>query len=224
LWYNPARRAIGPFVHLAQILPEVTNLRKVGSNLNRDEAWQIVTEYTRSDSLRKHMLSVEAAMRAYATHFKANPDEWGVVGLLHDFDYERYPDVAVEGHPVVGSKILRERGVSEDIIRGILSHATEVTGVQRETLMEKTLFAVDELTGLITATALVRPSKNIADVTVSSVKRKWKDKAFAAGVNRTEIEQAARDLNVPLDEHIDLVLQAMQAIAPTLGLDGRLGL
>ena len=191
--------------------------------MNRDEAWQIVTEYTSSDSLRKHMLSVEAAMRAYATRFNANPDEWGVVGLLHDFDYERYPDVAVEGHPVVGSKILRERGVPEDIIRGILSHATEVSGVQRETLMEKALFAVDELTGLITATALVRPSKNIADVTVSSVKRKWKDKAFAAGVDRTEIEQAARDLNVPLDEHIGVVLQAMQAIAPTLGLDGRLG-
>ena len=191
--------------------------------MNRDEAWQIVTEYTSSDSLRKHMLSVEAAMRAYATRFNANPDEWGVVGLLHDFDYERYPDVAVEGHPVVGSKILRERSVSEEIIRGILSHATEVTGVQRETWMEKALFAVDELTGLITATALVRPSKNIADVTVSSVKRKWKDKAFAAGVDRTEIEQAARDLNVPLDEHIGVVLQAMQAIAPMLGLDGRLG-
>ena len=192
--------------------------------MNRDEAWQIVTEYTRSDSLRKHMLSVEAAMRAYASRFNADPDDWGVVGLLHDFDYERYPDVAVEGHPVVGSKILRERGVSEDIIRGILSHATEVTGVQRETLMEKTLYAVDELTGLITATALVRPGKNIADVTVSSVKKKWNSKAFATGVDRTEIEQAARDLNVPLDEHIGLVLQAMQAIAPTLGLDGRLGL
>jgi putative nucleotidyltransferase with HDIG domain len=192
--------------------------------LNRDEAWQIVTEYTASDSLRKHMLSVEAALRAYATRFDADPDDWGIVGLLHDFDYERYPDVAVEGHPVVGSKILRDRGVSEDIIRGILSHATEVTGVQRETLMEKTLYAVDELTGLITATALVRPSKNIADVSVSSVKRKWKDKAFAAGVDRTEIEQAARDLNVPLDEHTGVVLQAMQAIAPALGLDGRLGL
>src|SRR5512140_3056592 len=187
--------------------------------MNRDEAWQLVTEYTQSDSLRKHMLSVEAAMRAYAPRFNADPDEWGVVGLLHDFDYERYPDVAVEGHPVVGSKILRERGVSEEIIRGILSHATEVTGVQRETLMEKTLYAVDELTGLITATALVRPSKNIADVTIASVKRKWKDKAFAAGVDRAEIEQAARDLNVPLDEHIGVVLQAMQAIAATLGLD-----
>ena len=191
--------------------------------MDRDEAWQIVTEYTSSDSLRKHMLSVEAAMRAYAARFNAEPDRWGVVGLLHDFDYERYPDVAVEGHPVAGSKILRERGVSEEIIRGILSHATEVSGVQRETLLEKTLYAVDELTGLITATALVRPSKNIADVTVASIKKKWNNKAFAAGVNRSEIEQAARDLNVPLDEHIGVVLQAMQAIAPTLGLDGRLG-
>ena len=190
--------------------------------MNRDEAWQLVTEYTASDSLRKHMLSVEAAMRAYADRFRADPDLWGVVGLLHDFDYERYPDVAVEGHPVVGSKILRERGVPEEIIRGILSHATEVTGVERETTMEKALFAVDELTGLITAVTLVRPTKNIADVKVSSVKKKWKDKAFAAGVNRAEIEQAAQDLGMPLDEHIGVVLQAMQAIAPTLGLDGNL--
>ena len=190
--------------------------------MNRDEAWQLVTEYTASDSLRKHMLSVEEAMRAYADRFRADPDLWGVVGLLHDFDYERYPDVAVEGHPVVGSKILRERGVPEEIIRGILSHATEVTGVERETTMEKALFAVDELTGLITAVTLVRPTKNIADVKVSSVKKKWKDKAFAAGVNRAEIEQAAQDLGMPLDEHIGVVLQAMQAIAPTLGLDGNL--
>jgi putative nucleotidyltransferase with HDIG domain len=191
-------------------------------NMNREEAWQIVTEFTASDSLRKHMLSVEAAMRAYAPRFNGDTELWGTIGLLHDFDYERYPDIAVDGHPVVGSKILRERGVSEEIIRCILSHATEVSGVQRVTPMEKALFAVDELTGLITATALVRPSKNIADVTVSSVKKKWKDKAFAAGVDRTEIEHAAADLGVPLDEHIGVVLQAMQAIAPTLGLDGSL--
>jgi len=191
-------------------------------NMNREEAWQIVTEFTASDSLRKHMLSVEAAMRAYAPRFNGDVELWGTIGLLHDFDYERYPDIAVDGHPVVGSKILRERGVNEEIIRCILSHATEVSGVQRVTPMEKALFAVDELTGLITATALVRPSKNIADVTVSSVKKKWKDKAFAAGVDRTEIEHAAADLGVPLDEHIDVVLRAMQAIAPTLGLDGSL--
>jgi putative nucleotidyltransferase with HDIG domain len=190
--------------------------------MNRDEAWQLVTEYTHSDSLRKHMLSVEAAMRAYAPRFNGDIEEWSLVGLLHDFDYERYPDVAVEGHPVVGSKILREKGVSEEIIRCILSHAEEVTGVDRVTPMEKTLYAVDELTGLITATTLVRPSKNIADVTVSSVKKKWKDKGFAAGVDRTEIEHAAATLGVPLDEHIDIVLKSMQAIAPTLGLDGSL--
>ncbi len=190
--------------------------------MNRDGVWQLVTEYTQSDSLRKHMLSVEAAMRAYAPRFNGDVEVWGVTGLLHDFDYERYPDVAVEGHPVVGSKILREKGVSEEIIRCILSHAEEVTGVDRVTPMEKTLYAVDELTGLITATTLVRPSKNIADVTVSSVKKKWKDKAFAAGVDRTEIERAAVALGVPLDEHIDVVLKAMQAVAAALGLDGRL--
>lgn len=192
------------------------------SSMNRDEAWAIVTEFTASDSLRKHMLSVEAAMRAYAPRYHGDRDWWGVVGLLHDFDYERYPDVAVEGHPVVGSRILRERGVDEDLIRCILSHATEVSGVTRETDMEKALYAVDELTGLITATALVRPDKNIASVEVSSVKKKWKNKAFAAGVDRAEIEHAAADLGVPLDEHIAIVLQAMQAIAPTLGLDGSL--
>lgn len=190
--------------------------------MNRDEAWNTVTEFTASDSLRKHMLSVEAAMRAYAPRFGADPDRWGVVGLLHDFDYERYPDVAADGHPVIGSRILRERGVDEELIRCILSHATEVTGVTRHTDMEKALYACDELTGLITAVALVRPSKNIADVTVSSVKKKWKDKVFAAGVDRAEIEHAAADLGVPLDEHIGRVLQAMQAIAPALGLDGSL--
>jgi putative nucleotidyltransferase with HDIG domain len=190
--------------------------------MNRDEAWAIVTEYTASDSLRKHMLSVEAAMRAYAPRYEGDVELWGVVGLLHDFDYERYPDVAVAGHPVVGSEILRERGVSEEIIRAILSHATEVSGVERVTIMEKALYAVDELTGLITATALVRPNKNIADVDLSSIKKKWKNKAFAAGVDRTEIEHAAVDLGVPLDEHITVVLHAMQAIAPTLSLDGSL--
>jgi putative nucleotidyltransferase with HDIG domain len=190
--------------------------------MNRDEAWAIVTEYTASDSLRKHMLSVEAAMRAYAPRYDSDVDLWGVVGLLHDFDYERYPDVAVAGHPLMGSKILRERGVSEEIIRAILSHATEVTAVERVTTLEKALYAVDELTGLITATALVRPNKNIADVDLASIKKKWKNKAFAAGVDRTEIEHAAVALGVPLEEHILVVLHAMQAIAPALSLDGSL--
>jgi putative nucleotidyltransferase with HDIG domain len=190
--------------------------------MNREEAWAIVTEYTASESLRKHMLSVEAALRAYAPRFNGDVELWGVVGLLHDFDYERYPDVAAQGHPMMGSNILRERGVSEDIIRAILSHATEVTGVKRVTDLEKALYAVDELTGLITATALVRPDKNIASVEVSSVKKKWKNKGFAAAVDREEIEHAAADLGVPLDEHIGVVLHAMQAIAPTLSLDGSL--
>src|SRR5512139_1337973 len=190
--------------------------------MNREEAWAIVTEYTASDSLRKHMLSVEAAMRAYAPRYHGDVELWGVVGLLHDFDYERYPDVTAQGHPVMGAKMLRERGVSEEIIRAILSHATEVTGVERVTDLEKALYAVDELTGLITATALGRPSKNIADVNVSSVKKKWKDKTFAAAVDRTEIEHAEAALGVALDEHIGVVLQAMQTIAPTLGLDGSL--
>ena len=211
LWYNSPNLT---GTHTCQVSYEV--------DMNRDEAWIIVTEYTASDSLRKHMLSVEAAMRAYAPRYEGDVELWGVVGLLHDFDYERYPDVAVEGHPLVGSKILRERGVSEEIIRAILSHATEVTEVERVTPMEKTLYAVDELTGLITATALVRPNKNIADVDLTSIKKKWKNKAFAAGVDRTEIEHAAVALGVPLDEHILVVLHAMQAIAPTLSLDGSL--
>lgn len=188
--------------------------------MNREDAWKLVTEWTHGDSLRKHMLSVEAGMRAYARRFGEDEDTWGTVGLLHDFDYERFPDVAAEGHPMVGSRVLRELGWPEEIIRCILSHATEISGVQRQTLMEKALFAVDELTGLITAVTLVRPSKNIADVKLSSIKKKWKDRAFAAGVHREEIVQAAVDLGVPLDEHIEVVLAAMQSAAAVLGLDG----
>ena len=188
--------------------------------MNRDDAWKLVTEWTQSDSLRKHMLAVEAGMRAYARRFGEDEQKWATVGVLHDFDYERYPNVAAEGHPVVGSRVLREMGWPDEIIRCILSHATEVTGVERRTTMEKTLYAVDELTGLITAVTLVRPGKNIADVQVSSIKKKWKDKAFAAGVHREEIEQAAADLGIPLDEHIGVVLGAMQEAAPALGLNG----
>lgn len=188
--------------------------------MNREAAWALMTEFTESSSLRRHMQSVEVAMRAYAPRFNGDPDMWGVVGLLHDFDYEQYPDVAVEGHPVVGSKILRERGVSENIIRAILSHAEEITGVKPESDMEKTLLAVDELTGFLIAVALVRPSKDIRDVKLKSVRKKWKDKAFAAPVNRDEIEHAASVLGVPLDEHITIVLEAMQANAEALGLTG----
>jgi putative nucleotidyltransferase with HDIG domain len=186
----------------------------------REQAWAIVTEHTGSDSLRRHMLAVEAAMQAYALRFGGDPDVWGVTGLLHDFDYERYPDISTEGHPVVGSRILRERGVPEEIIRAILAHAEEITGVVPETPMEKALVAVDELTGFLIAVALVRPSHSIVDVELKSVKKKWKDRAFAAPVHREQIEQAADRLGVPLDEHIQVVLDAMKNNATTLGLAG----
>jgi putative nucleotidyltransferase with HDIG domain len=167
------------------------------------------------------MLAVEAAMRAYARKYGEDEELWGVVGLIHDFDYEQNPDLTVEGHPLVGAKILRERGWPEEIIRAVLSHASEYTGVPRETLMEKALYAVDDLTGLLVAVALVRPSKNILDVKLKSVRKKWKDKAFAAAVNRQEIEHAADDLDVDLQEHIQIVLEAMKGIAPELGLAGQ---
>ena len=188
--------------------------------MDREQAWSIVNEFTQSDSLKRHMLAVEAAMRVYAPRFNGDPDLWGVVGLLHDFDYEQNPDIAVEGHPVVGSKILRERGASETIIRAILSHAEEITGVAPESDMEKALLAVDELTGFIVAVTLVRPTKSVTDVKLKSVKKKWKTKAFAAPVNREEIEHAAENLGVPLDEHIQLVLDAMKDNAEALGLAG----
>ncbi|MCA0453246.1 MAG: HDIG domain-containing protein [Chloroflexi bacterium] len=188
--------------------------------MDRNQAWSIVTEYTQGDSLRRHMLAVETAMRAYAPRFGGDPELWGAVGLLHDFDYEKYPDVAVEGHPVVGSKILRERGISDEIIKAIMAHAEEITGVKPETPMEKTLVAVDELTGFLIAVALVRPSKSILDVELKSVKKKWKDRTFAAPVHREEIEHAAAALGVPLDEHIQIVLDAMKANAEQLGLVG----
>lgn len=186
--------------------------------MNREQAWAIVTEFTQSESLRRHMLAVEAAMRAYAPRYGGDPEVWGNTGLLHDFDYERYPDVAVEGHPVVGSRILRERGVPDEIVKAILAHAEEITSVKPETHMEKTLVAVDELTGFLIAVALVRPSKSIGDVELKSVRKKWKDKLFAAPVNRQEIEHAAEQLGVPLDEHIQIVLDAMKANAASLGL------
>jgi putative nucleotidyltransferase with HDIG domain len=184
----------------------------------REEAWNLVCEHIVNESLRRHMLSVEAAMRAYALRFGSDPDLWGVVGLLHDFDYERYPNVTSDGHPNRGAEILRRKGIDEGIIRAILAHASEVTGIEPESLMEKTLVAVDELTGFIIAVALVRPSRSILDVELKSVKRKWKDKAFAAPVNREEIERAAALLNVSLDEHIQLVLDAMKERAGELGL------
>lgn len=179
-------------------------------------------EYTASDSLRKHMLSVEAAMRAYAEKFGEDPDRWGITGLIHDFDYERYPNNAhspTEEHPAEGVRILRSKGFPEDILEAILGHG-DYMGVRRESKMAKTLYAVDELTGLITATALVRPSKSVMEVEAKSVRKKMKDKAFARGVNRDDVINGARDLGVDLDEHIDFVIRAMQGVAPTLGLAG----
>lgn len=186
----------------------------------REQALALMQEYTQNDSLRRHMLAVECAMRAYAPRFSGDVDTWGIVGLLHDFDYERYPDVAIEGHPVVGSKILQERDIDPAIIRAILSHAEEITGITPESPMEKTLLAVDELTGFLIAVVLVRPTRSILDLELKSIKKKWKDRAFAAPVNREEIEHAAQALGVPLDEHIQIVLDAMKANAADLGLVG----
>ena len=191
--------------------------------MNREQAWELVTEWTASVSLRHHMLAVEAAMRAYAHHFGADEALWGVTGLLHDFDYERYPDMtASDGHPLTGMRVLGDMNVDESIIRAIAAHASERTGVQPETPMEKTLVAVDELTGFLTAVALVRPSRDIRDITkIKSVRNKWKDHSFAAAINREEIEHAAQALGVDLwEEHIPRVLDAMKAIATELELDG----
>jgi predicted hydrolase (HD superfamily) len=168
------------------------------------------------------MLSVEAAMRTYAAHFGEDPERWGLAGLVHDFDYERFPNEshsATEEHPAEGVRILRTKGFPEDILTAILGHAN-YSGVQRESKMAKTLFAVDELTGLITATALVRPSKSVMEVEAKSVRKKMKDKAFARGVSRDDVINGAADLGVDLDEHIAFVISAMQGVAPSLGLAG----
>ena len=188
----------------------------------REETLAIMHEYTASDSLRKHMLSVEAGMRAYAEKFGEDVDRWGIAGLIHDFDYERYPNnahSATEEHPAEGVRILRQKGYPEDILEAILGHAN-YSGVPRTSKMAKTLYAVDELTGLITATALVRPSRSVMEVEARSVRKKMKDKAFARGVNRDDVIEGAVDLGVDLDEHIDFVIRAMQAVAPSLGLAG----
>ena len=188
----------------------------------REQTLALMHEYTASDSLRKHMLSVEAAMRAYAEKFGEDVERWGTTGLIHDFDYERYPNSEhspTEGHPAEGVRILRDRGYPADILRAILGHAT-YSGVPRDTPMAKTLFAVDELTGLITATALVRPTKNVHEVETKSVRKKMKDKAFARGVSREDVMTGAEELGVDLDMHIAFVIAAMQAVAADIGLAG----
>jgi putative nucleotidyltransferase with HDIG domain len=187
--------------------------------MNRPEAFEIVKEYIQNENLLRHMLAVEAAMRFYAEKFGEDVETWGITGLLHDFDWEIHP--TLEDHPQAGAPILRDLGVDETIVRAILSHADH-TGVPRETKLEKTLMACDEITGLITAVALVRPSRSLYDLSASSVKKKWKDKSFAAGANRAEIEVATADLGIPLWDHVDNVILAMRRIAPDLGLEGNL--
>jgi putative nucleotidyltransferase with HDIG domain len=185
---------------------------------DRTTAWALLAEFTQSESLRKHALAVEACMRAYARKFGENEELWGVVGLIHDFDYERYP--SLDDHPYRGNEILEQRGYSDGIRRAIMSHA-EYTGVTREIPMEKALFACDELAGFITAVALVKPGKSLAEVDAKSVRKKMKDKAFARSVNRDDIVNGARDLGLDLDEHIAFCIDALKGIAKDLGLAGQ---
>ena len=188
--------------------------------LSRADALDLMHEYTPSDALRKHMYAVEAAMRAYARKYGEDEEPWGVVGILHDFDYERWPNPdhsPTEEHPSEGSKILAARGYPEQLRRAILGHAS-YTEVPRDTLLAKVLYAVDELCGFLVACALVRPSRSLADLEVSSVKKKLKDKAFARGVNRDEVRQGAEELGVPLDEHIQFVIEALRPGERELGL------
>jgi len=183
--------------------------------MDRNQAWGLLCEYTQSESLRKHMLAVEACMRAYARKFGEDEDNWGITGLLHDFDYEKYPTPAE--HPFVGNKILEERGYPEEMRRAILSHA-DYSGVKRESRMEKTLYACDEIAGFITASALVKPNKSLAEVEAKSVRKKMKDKAFARSVNRDDIINGAADLGGDLEEHISVCIEAMKGIAAELRL------
>ncbi len=190
---------------------------------NRDDAWNLMTSYTASESLRRHMLAVEAAMRAYARIFGDDEERWGMAGLLHDFDYEQHPNPKAEAdaneHPLFGARILEEQGYPDDVIYAIKTHA-DYLDLPRNSRMDKTLFAVDELTGLITAAALVRPDKSLHNLEARSVRKKMKDKAFARGVNREDVVSGAQDLGVDLDHHIATVIAAMREIAPQLGLDG----
>jgi len=185
--------------------------------LSREQAWALVTEYTQSESLRKHMLGVEAAVRGYARHFGEDEDDWGAVALLHDFDYERYPDQ--QNHPFRGVEILQAKGYPEWVTRAILSHA-DYSGVPRESRLEKTLYACDEMSGFVTAAALVRPSKSVLDLEPASVVKRMKDKAFARAVNRDDLRRGAEELGLPLDQHIANVIAFMRERADALGLRG----
>ena len=185
--------------------------------MDRESAWKLLCEYTQSESLRKHMLAVEACMRAYAHKHGEDEEKWGITGLLHDFDYEKYP--TPQEHPFAGNKVLEERGYPEEVRRAIMSHA-DYTGVKRESSMEKTLFACDELAGFITATALVKPGKSLAEVDARSIRKKMKDKAFARSVSRDDIINGATEMGVDLDQHITFCIEAMKKIAKELGLAG----
>lgn len=193
------------------------------STKTRDDAWALMTEYTEGESLRRHMLAVEASMRAYAREFGEEEEKWALVGLLHDFDYEQHPNPEAEAdpdeHPLFGACILQEQGYPEDVIYAIKTHA-DYLGLPRNSRMDKSLFAVDELSGLVTAAALVRPDKSLDNLEVKSVRKKMKDKAFARGVNREDVVNGAADLGVDLDAHIEFVIRAMKSIAPELGLAG----
>jgi putative nucleotidyltransferase with HDIG domain len=183
--------------------------------MTRDEALSLVREFVKNEGLVRHMLSVEACLRFYAEKFGEDVEAWGMLGLIHDFDWEIHP--TLDKHPMAGAPILRERGVPEDLIQDILSHGVD-TGVPRDTLRRKALYACDEITGLVTAVALVRPSRSLSDLEPSSVKKKWKDKAFAAGTDRAEMQQAAQEFGIDLWEHVGNVITAMRRIAPDLGL------
>ncbi len=187
--------------------------------MQRSQALELVYQYVKNQNLVNHMLAVEAAMRFYAEKLGQDVETWGITGLIHDFDWEIHP--TLEEHPLAGEPILRQAGVPEEIIRAVLSHADHA-GIPRVTMMEKALYACDEITGLVTAVALVRPSRSLYDLTASSVKKKWKDRAFAAGANREEMERGAQQFDLELWQHVDNVILAMRKIAPELGLEGNL--
>ena len=188
--------------------------------MNRDEAWQLLTEYTKNESLLKHAMAVEAAVRGYARKFGEDEEGWGMTALLHDFDYERWPTLG--DHPVKGSEIMREKGYPEWMIRAILSHAMEITGVTRDSLLEKTLFACDEMAGFLTAASLVRPSKSILDLEANSVIKRMKDKAFARAISRDDLRAGAELLGLPLADHITNCITFLRERADALGLRGSL--
>jgi len=185
--------------------------------MNREDAWALLCEYTKNPGLRKHGLAVEAAMRAYARKYGEDEEKWAIVGLLHDFDYEIHP--TLDQHPIEGSKILRDKGYPEDVIYAVLCHADHLE-LERKSLMDKAIYAVDELTGLVTAVALVKPGKSLAEVDAPSVRKKMKDKGFARSVNRDDIVRGAAALGVDLDEHVAFVIEAMKPVAGELGLAG----